>query len=150
MAANDKDLASSSLMPAPDDDYIDSDLFMVEAEEEYEMEKAITNDEKIARAVHEEELISQAKGTTEAIAHLLAEEVEMGSDSDTNDGEEGEDEEMGGDSDTNDDDEEEDEDMGGIQLLDGNIEDSALSNIRARIASFLMTEVVSSKGEDGC
>ncbi|XP_062196411.1 uncharacterized protein LOC133899438 [Phragmites australis] len=98
---------------------IDWGLLMVKAEEEYEMEKAIANDEMIAHAVHEEELISQVEGmmeaivSDEAIAHLLAAEVKMGGDSDTDDSEEEEDEEMGGDSDMTDEEEDEDEDMGG-------------------------------------
>ncbi|XP_062193471.1 putative uncharacterized protein YGR160W [Phragmites australis] len=137
MAANDKDLASSSLVPAPDDDYIDWDLLMVDTEEEYEIEKEIANDEVITHAVHEEELISQAEGTTEdivsdeAIAHLLAEELEMGSDSEIDDGEEEEeDEEMCGDSDTDDDDKEEEE-MGG----DSDVADEDRRRRRRRCAT---------------
>ncbi|XP_062185908.1 uncharacterized protein LOC133889389 [Phragmites australis] len=37
-----------------------------------------------------------------------------------------------------------------FSLPNGNIRNSALSNIRARIASFLMIKVVSSKGQGGC
>ncbi|XP_062213748.1 uncharacterized protein LOC133914722 [Phragmites australis] len=122
MATNDKDVTSSSSVPALDDEYIDWNLLMVEAEEEYEKEKAIANDEVITRAVHEAKLISEAEGKSEAvvndeaIAHLLAEEVDMGGNFDTDDGEEEEDEEMGGYSDTDDDEEEEEEEeeeMGG-------------------------------------
>ena len=94
---------------------------MVEAEEEYEKEKAIANNKAIARAVHEADLISEAEGTVEAIisdkviAHLLEEEVEMGGDSDTDNGKEEEDEEMGDDSNTDkeEEEEEEEEEMGG-------------------------------------
>ncbi|XP_062197366.1 uncharacterized protein LOC133900278 [Phragmites australis] len=116
MAANDEDLASSSLVPAPDDEYSDCDLLKVEVEDEYEKEKAIANNETIAHTVHEAELISEVEGTVEAIisdkaiAHLLTEEVEMSGDSDTDDGEEEKDEEMGDDSNT---DKEEEEEMGG-------------------------------------
>ncbi|XP_062227358.1 uncharacterized protein LOC133925446 [Phragmites australis] len=119
MAANDKDLASSSSAPAPDGDNIYWDLLTMELEKE-EKEKAIANDEAIARAVHEEELISKAEGTMETIisdepiTHLLAEEEEMGSDSNTDDGkEEDKDEDLGGDSNTDDEEEEkEEEEMG--------------------------------------
>ena len=83
---------------APNGDYINWDLLLVEAEEEDEKEKPITNDDAIACAVHEAELISEAEGTAEAIVsdkaitHFLVEEVEMGSDSNTDDGEEEEEE----------------------------------------------------------
>ncbi|XP_062230057.1 acidic leucine-rich nuclear phosphoprotein 32-related protein 2-like [Phragmites australis] len=118
MAANDKDMASSSSMPSPDDEYINWDLLKVETEEEYEKEKAIANDKAITHGVHETELISKAEGMADSIvsdkviSHLLVEEVEMGGESNTNDGEkeEEEDEEMGSDSDT---DEEKEEEMGG-------------------------------------
>ncbi|XP_062200464.1 putative uncharacterized protein YGR160W [Phragmites australis] len=130
MATNDKDLASSSSVPAPDDDYINWDLLMVEAEEEDEKEKAIANDKAIACAVHEAELISKAEGMAEAIVsdesitHLLAEEVEIGGNSDTDDGgededEDEEDEEMGADFDTDEEESgdsdmtDEEEEMGG-------------------------------------
>ena len=87
----------------------------VEDEYEYEKKKMIANDEAITHVVHEAELISEVEGMTEAIvsdkviSHLLAEEVEMGGESNTNDGEKEEDEEMGSDSNT---DEEEEEEMG--------------------------------------